>query len=84
MVKLKATSAEKRDGMPPKIRELRSRLRKAGFFLSRTRGSHTVWSHPALPDTVVIAGNDGKDAKSYQIHDVENALRALEELEGRK
>jgi len=60
MVKLKATSAEKRDGMPPKIRELRSRLRKAGFFLSRTRGSHTVWSHPALPDTVVLLAMMGR------------------------
>ncbi len=70
--------------MPPKIRELRSRLRKAGFSLTRTRGSHTVWNHPALPDTVVVAGNDGKDAKSYQVHDVENALRALKEQEGHK
>ena len=70
--------------MPPKIRELRSRLRKAGFILSRTRGSHTVWNHPALPDTVVVAGNDGKDAKLYQVSDVENALRALNEQEGHK
>ena len=63
--------------MPPKIRELRSRLRKAGFSLARTRGSH-----PALPDTVVVAGNDGKDAKSSQVRDVENALRALKDQEG--
>ena len=67
--------------MPPKIRELRSRLHKAGFSLIRTRGSHTVWS---LPDTIVVAGNDGKDAKLYQVRDVENALRALKDQEGHK
>ncbi len=74
----------KRDGMPPKIRELKARLSRAGFFLVRTRGSHTVWNHPSLPEPVVVAGNDGKDAKPYQVRDVEGALRALKEWEKRK
>ena len=70
--------------MPPKIRELRSRLSRAGFFLVRTRGSHTVWNHPSLPEPVVIAGNDGKDAKPYQVRDVEDALKTLKDQERHK
>lgn len=34
--------------MPKKIRELRSRLKKAGFSLRPGKGSPTVWSHPKL------------------------------------
>ncbi len=67
--------------MPPKIRELRSRLSRAGFSLVRTRGSHTVWNHPSLPEPVVIAGND---AKPYQVRDVEDALKTLKDQERRK
>jgi predicted RNA binding protein YcfA (HicA-like mRNA interferase family) len=66
--------------MPQKIRELKARLSKAGFFLSRMRGSHTVWNHPTLATTVVLAGQDGKDAKPYQVRDVEAALKALKDM----
>ncbi|MBV9690163.1 MAG: type II toxin-antitoxin system HicA family toxin [Ktedonobacteraceae bacterium] len=68
------------DAMPQKIRELKARLSKAGFFLSRTRGSHTVWNHPTLVTTVVLAGKDGNDAKPYQVRDVEAALKALKDM----
>ena len=52
--------------MPKKIRELKRLLRKAGFTDRQGKGSHTVWSHPLLPDEpVTIAGKDGDDAKQY-------------------
>jgi len=76
--------AKERVDMPPKIRELKSQLSKAGFFLVRTRGSHTVWNHPALPKPVFVAGNDGKDAKPYQVRDVQDALEALKDQEKQK
>ncbi len=64
--------------MPPKIRQLKASLLKAGFTIRAGKGSHTVWHHPALPDvTVTLSGNDGKDAKPYQVDDVQNALRKL-------
>jgi predicted RNA binding protein YcfA (HicA-like mRNA interferase family) len=53
--------------MPPKIRQLKASLLKAGFTIRAGKGSHTVWHHPALFDvTVTLSGNDGKDAKPYQ------------------
>ena len=66
--------------MPPKIRQLKATLKKAGFLQIRTRGSHTTWVHPLLPNVpVTLSGNDGKDAKPYQIKDVQNALKYLGE-----
>jgi predicted RNA binding protein YcfA (HicA-like mRNA interferase family) len=64
--------------MAPKIRELKAMLRKAGFEQRAGRGSHTVWSHPDLPEKVVLSGQDGNDAKPYQVKDVLAALKKLE------
>ena len=65
--------------MPPKIRQLKAALNKAGFFWRPGKGSHTVWTHPILPDLeVTISGHDGHDAKPYQEKDVRDALRDLE------
>ena len=70
--------------MPKKIRELKAMLRKAGFFSRPGKGSHTVWTHPALPkDELTIAGNDGDDAKKYQELDVRNFLKKLREVQGK-
>lgn len=64
--------------MPPKIRQLKAKLSKAGFTKRPGKGSHTVWYHPDIPDlTVAISGNDGNDAKPYQIDDVRDALEQL-------
>jgi predicted RNA binding protein YcfA (HicA-like mRNA interferase family) len=64
--------------MPPKIRELKAKLKKAGFSSRSGKGSHTIWEHPALPDVpVVLSGKDGNDAKPYQVDDVKKALRDL-------
>jgi predicted RNA binding protein YcfA (HicA-like mRNA interferase family) len=66
--------------MPPKIRQLKAKLSKAGFTKRPAKGSHTYWTHPALPGTeVTLSGKDGNDAKPYQIKDVENAIRQLGE-----
>lgn len=67
--------------MPKKIRELKATLRKAGFIQRKGKGSHTAWWHPALSDVVVLSGNDGDDARSYQEKDVR---AILEKLESRK
>ena len=57
--------------MPPKIRELKAMLRKAGFAYRSGKGSHTVWKHPALPeDEITVSGKDGDDAQKYQLLDV--------------
>lgn len=64
--------------MPPKIRQLKSALSKAGFSSRLGKGSHTVWEHPALPRIkVTIAGKDGDDAKHYLVDEVQNALDQL-------
>lgn len=68
--------------MPRKIRELKQLLRKAGFIQRAGKGSHTVWSHPKLPDIVILSGKDGEDAKPYQQRDVDAVLRRLEDRNG--
>ncbi len=65
--------------MPPKIRELKAKLSKAGFTIRKGKGSHTIWKHPALSGvTVTISGKDGNDAKPYLIEEVQDALKKLE------
>ena len=66
--------------MPPKIRELKAELQKAGFIYRPGKGSHTVWEYPDYPDiTVTISGQNGDDAKPYQVKDVKNQLKRLKE-----
>lgn len=68
--------------MPRKIRQLKADLRRAGFVAEpkRGKGSHTVWVHEHEPGiTVVLAGQDGDDAKLYQERDVRNAIARSEE-----
>lgn len=69
--------------MPRKKRQLKSDLRKAGFRqrADRAKGSHSYWYHPQFPGvTVIIAGHDGDDAKSY---DEQNVREAIAEVEKR-
>ncbi len=66
--------------MPPKIRELKAALRRAGFEERFGRGSHTFWGHPRLPGfKVTLSGGDGDDAKRYQERDVRDAMERLNE-----
>ncbi|MHB2017709.1 MAG: type II toxin-antitoxin system HicA family toxin [Candidatus Xenobia bacterium] len=64
--------------MPPKIRELKERLRNAGFERRSGKGSHTVWVHTAVPGGVVLSGHDGDDAKRYQELLVDEAIARVE------
>jgi hypothetical protein len=65
--------------MPLKVRQLKAALAKAGFSWRPGKGSHTVWTHPVVPELeVTLSGQDGHDAKPYQERDVRDALRSLE------
>ena len=64
--------------MPPKIRQLKATSSKAGFRWRSGKGSHTFGRIPAYRrGKKSLSGNDGEDAKPYQIKDVRNALRKL-------
>ena len=66
--------------MPVKIRELKARLRKAGFYSRPGKGSHTVWKHPNLPGVrLVLSGADGDDAQRYQVADGQSNLEKLQD-----
>ncbi len=56
-------------------------LRKAGFYSRPGKGSHTVWEHPALIDTVTMSGADGDDAQRYQEAAVRKILNKLREAQ---
>ena len=60
--------------MPRKIRQLKAELRKAECVWQPGNGSHTVWGHTLVPDTITLAGNDGDDARDYQERDVRDLL----------
>ena len=62
--------------MPPKLRDLEARLRKAGFQKAAAKGSHRKWLHSS-GRLVVLSGSEGHDAKRYQIQDVEEAIREV-------
>jgi len=61
--------------MPPKIRELISRLEAAGFVDRGGRGNHRNFVHPKVAKPVTISGNPGDDAKEYQQRAVRAAIQ---------
>jgi predicted RNA binding protein YcfA (HicA-like mRNA interferase family) len=61
--------------VPPKIRDLEAKLRRAGFVRQAARGSHRKWVHPS-GRFVVISGNEDDDAKKYQESQVGEAVSA--------
>jgi predicted RNA binding protein YcfA (HicA-like mRNA interferase family) len=67
--------------MPKKIRELKSMLRKAGFSTRSGKGSHTIWGHIKLTNTITISGSDGDDAQHYQEVAVNRILMRLREAQ---
>ena len=62
--------------MPPKIRQLEAKLRRAGFVRQAAKGSHRKWIHPS-GKLVVMSGSEGDDAKKYQQNQVEEALLSV-------
>ena len=65
--------------MPKKIRDLKAMLKKAGFSWRPGKGSHTVWSHPSLEDSLTLSGNDGDDAPQYHEKKVRKAIDQAKE-----
>jgi predicted RNA binding protein YcfA (HicA-like mRNA interferase family) len=63
--------------VPPKVRELEARLRKAGFSKHAAKGSHRKWVHPS-GTLVVLSGREGADAKKYQEQAVAEAIAVVE------
>jgi hypothetical protein len=63
--------------MPKKIRELKSLLKKTGFIVQPAKGSHSKWTHPNLSQSIIIAGKDGSDSRSYLEKQVMDALKKL-------
>ena len=64
--------------MPPKIRQLKATLRKAGAYQVSQEGSHTKWKHFLVPSTILIlSGHDGDDARPYQEKDVRKLLQQI-------
>jgi predicted RNA binding protein YcfA (HicA-like mRNA interferase family) len=64
--------------VPRKIRELIRDLEQAGFTNRGGKGSHRNFKHPKVPRSVVIAGKEGDDAKSYQERAVKRAIKESE------
>ena len=62
--------------MPRKIRELIADLERVGFAIVRGgKGSHRKFRHPRFPGSVILSGNEGADAHTYQEKQVRNAIR---------
>jgi predicted RNA binding protein YcfA (HicA-like mRNA interferase family) len=60
--------------MPPKIRELIQRLKKAGFLDRGGKGSHRNFTHPNCSMPITLSGNPGDDARPYQERQVQTAI----------
>jgi predicted RNA binding protein YcfA (HicA-like mRNA interferase family) len=63
--------------MPQKIRELKRKLRQAGFQEVPGKGSHTNWMHPLYPGKITVSGKDSTDAKPYQEKEVNKAIQII-------
>ena len=61
--------------MPPKVSELITSLKQAGFENRGGKGSHRNFIHPNVSKPVTISGKLGDDAKKYQIRAVEKAVQ---------
>jgi len=60
--------------VPPKVRELRAELERAGFVNRGGKGSHGNLVHPKVPKPVTVAGQPSDDAKEYQVRAVKSAV----------
>ena len=61
--------------MPPKIRELIAELEAAGFVDRGGKGSHRNYVHPKVDRPITVSGQDGSDAKHYQVRAVKLAIQ---------
>jgi predicted RNA binding protein YcfA (HicA-like mRNA interferase family) len=59
--------------MPPKIHELVSELKQAGFINRGGKGSHRNYRHQKGIN-ITISGKDSDDARHYQIRGIRQAI----------
>jgi predicted RNA binding protein YcfA (HicA-like mRNA interferase family) len=66
--------------MAKKYRDVKRILKSAGWTMSRTRGSHELWTHPDGRQVVVPGG--GKDSREVPVATLGSIRRAtgLDEL----
>ena len=60
--------------MPPKIRDLITDLTRAGFKIRGGKGRYRNFIHDNLIISITISGNNGDDAKYYQVKAVRTAI----------
>lgn len=66
--------------MARKIRDYKADLAALGFTEQsrRGKGSHRVWKHPKLRESIVIAFKDGEDVPLYLEQQLKKARKQLE------
>lgn len=62
-----------------KVRELLAMLRKDGWELARTRGSHRQFVHPRKQGTVTVSGHPGDDVHPKTLKSVLRQARLDEQ-----
>ncbi len=65
--------------MPPKVRDLISDLKKAGFVNRGGKGNHRKFVHSRVQKPVVISGNLGDDVLDYQQKAVKRAIEEAQQ-----
>jgi predicted RNA binding protein YcfA (HicA-like mRNA interferase family) len=63
--------------MPPKMRELRSKLQRCGFIQLQGKGRHEKWYHAKSKVLIVLSGSDGSNAKPYTIKIIDDAIKSV-------
>jgi predicted RNA binding protein YcfA (HicA-like mRNA interferase family) len=53
-----------------KVRDLLETLRRDGWYLVATRGSHRQFKHPAKPGRVTVAGHPGDDLRPGTLNSI--------------
>jgi predicted RNA binding protein YcfA (HicA-like mRNA interferase family) len=53
-----------------KVRDVIKLIRKDGWYLERTEGSHQQYRHPHKPGTVTISGHPGDDMPKGTLNSV--------------
>jgi predicted RNA binding protein YcfA (HicA-like mRNA interferase family) len=56
-----ARSSDNEEGQRMKVREILEMLRRDGWYLVATRGSHRQFKHPAKTGRVTVPGKPGDD-----------------------
>lgn len=53
-----------------KVRDMLEMLRRDGWYLVATRGSHRQFKHPAKPGRVTVAGHPGDDLRPGTLNSI--------------